>query len=42
VDRAVTAHPAGLTLVRRFSFPDHPAASVYVSDTSMLNNGLQR
>lgn len=37
VDRAVKTHPAGLTLVRRFSFSGEPAASVYVSDTSGLN-----
>ncbi len=37
VDRAVKAHPAGLQLVRRFSFPGQPAAAVYVSDTSALN-----
>ena len=42
VDRAVKAHPAGLTLVQRFSFPGQPAAAVYVSDTSTLNKGLQR
>jgi hypothetical protein len=40
VDRAVKAHPAGLKLVRRFSFIGQPAASVYVSDTSGLNKAL--
>jgi hypothetical protein len=40
VDRAVRAHPAGLTLVRRFSFTGQPNASVYVSDTSGLNKVL--
>jgi hypothetical protein len=42
VDRAVKAHPEGLTLVRRFSFPNQPAAAVYVSDTSALNKGPVR
>lgn len=42
VDRAVKAHPEGLTLVRRFSFPNQPAAAVYVSDTSVLNKGSVR
>jgi hypothetical protein len=42
VDSAVKAHPDGLTLVRRFSFPNQPAAAVYVSDTSSLNKGSAR
>ena len=42
VDRAVKAHPAGLRLVRRFSFSEEPAASVYVSDTSSLNKATTR
>jgi hypothetical protein len=42
VDRAVKAHPEGLTLVRSFSFPNQPAAAVYVSDTSALNKGSGR
>jgi hypothetical protein len=42
VDRAVNAHPQGLTLVRRFICPDEPAATVYVSDTSPLNKTPKR
>ncbi len=42
VDRAVKAHPQGLTLVRRFICPDEPAATVYVSDTSPLNKTPKR
>ncbi len=42
VDRAVKAHPAGLRLVQRFSFPEQPAAAVYVSDTSTLNKAPRR
>jgi hypothetical protein len=33
VDHAVRAHPAGLTVYRRFSAPGQPAATLYVSDT---------
>jgi hypothetical protein len=33
IDQAVHAHPAGLTLYRRFSAPGQPAATLYVSDT---------
>jgi hypothetical protein len=33
VDRAVHAHPAGLTVYRRFSAPFQPSATLYVSDT---------
>jgi hypothetical protein len=33
IDRAVHAHPGGLTLYRRFSAPGQPAATLYVSDT---------
>ncbi|HVC47984.1 MAG TPA: glycosyltransferase family 39 protein [Terracidiphilus sp.] len=31
IDRAVHDHPAGLTLVRRFTFRGQPGASIYVS-----------
>ena len=33
IDRAVKAHPAGLTVIRRFSAPGQPSATIYVSDT---------
>ncbi len=32
VDRAVKAHPAGLTAVRRFTAPGQPSGTLYVSD----------
>jgi hypothetical protein len=41
VDSAVKAHPAGLTVYRRFSAPGQPVATLYVSDTpnaTTLNN----
>jgi hypothetical protein len=41
VDGAVHAHPAGLTVYRRFSAPGQPSATIYVSGTpgsSILNN----
>jgi hypothetical protein len=31
IDRAVKAHPEGLTLVRRFTTPGEPAGTIYVS-----------
>ena len=34
IDRAVQAHPEGLTLVRRFTSQWQPAGAIYVSDTS--------
>jgi hypothetical protein len=39
IDRAVHAHPAGLTLVRHFTFTGQPSASIYVSGTqhTLLN-----
>ncbi len=37
VDRAVKAHPEGLTAVRRFSTPGKPAGTIYVSGTSGAN-----
>jgi hypothetical protein len=40
VDRAVHAHPTGLTAYRRFSAPGQPSATIYVSgtpDSSGLN-----
>src|SRR5271157_5055917 len=33
IDRAVKAHPEGLTAVRRFSTPGKPAGTIYVSGT---------
>jgi len=33
VDQAVRAHPQGLTVVRRFSAPGQPSATLYASDT---------
>jgi hypothetical protein len=33
IDRAVKAHPAGLTAIRRFSTAGQPAGTIYVSDT---------
>ncbi len=32
IDRAVKAHPEGLTAVRRFTTPGEPAGTIYVSD----------
>jgi hypothetical protein len=37
IDRAVKAHPQGLTAVRRFSTPGKPAGTIYISDTSSAN-----
>jgi hypothetical protein len=34
IDSAVKAHPEGLTAVRRFTAPDKPAGTIYVSNTS--------
>jgi hypothetical protein len=34
IDRAVKAHPAGLTAVRRFWTPGQPAGTIYISGTS--------
>jgi hypothetical protein len=42
IDRAVKAHPAGLTEVRRFSAPGQPVGTVYISQVSALNKGAQR
>jgi hypothetical protein len=42
VDRAVRAHPSGLSAYRRFSAPFQPSATLYVSgtpDATTLNNG---
>jgi hypothetical protein len=33
IDRAVKAHPAGLTALRRFTAPGQPAATIYASET---------
>jgi len=45
VDSAVKAHPAGLTVVRRFTSPGQPDGTLYVSDTQVsegLNNQAAR
>jgi hypothetical protein len=42
IDKAVKAHPAGLTLVRRFSAPGQPSGAVYVSDTPINNKAVKR
>jgi hypothetical protein len=42
VDRAVKAHPAGLTAVGRFAAPGQSSGTVYVSDTSSANNPVSR
>jgi hypothetical protein len=42
IDRAVQAHPGGLTLIRRFSTPGQPMGSVYVSDTPPGTSDPQR
>jgi len=34
IDRAVKAHPQGLTAVRRFSTPGKPDGTIYISGTS--------
>jgi hypothetical protein len=36
IDRAVKAHPEGLTAVRRFSTPGKPAGTIYVSGTPVV------
>jgi hypothetical protein len=36
IDRAVKAHPEGLTAVRRFWTPGQPAGTIYVSGTPVL------
>jgi hypothetical protein len=35
IDRAVKAHPEGLTAVRRFSTAEEPAGTIYVSGTPL-------
>jgi hypothetical protein len=42
IDHAVKAHPAGLTVVRRFSAPSQPTGTIYVSDTQTLNKAWER
>jgi hypothetical protein len=45
IDRAVKAHPAGLTAVQHFSAPGQPSATIYVSDTGsaqQLRTGLNK
>ena len=36
IDRAVKAHPGGLTAMRHFSAPGQPSATLYISDTSSV------
>ena len=36
IDRAVKAHPEGLTAVRRFWTPGQPAGTIYVSGTPVV------
>jgi hypothetical protein len=38
IDRAVKAHPQGLTAIRRFSTPGKPTGTIYVSGTSGANS----
>jgi hypothetical protein len=40
VDRAVRAHPAGLTALRRFTAKGQPPATIYVSDTPFTQQAL--
>jgi hypothetical protein len=42
IDRAVKAHPEGLTEVGRFSAPGQPSGTVYVSDTLPLSPAQTR
>jgi hypothetical protein len=39
IDRAVKAHPCGLTALRRFSAPGQPLATLYISDTPPAADG---
>jgi hypothetical protein len=41
IDRAVRAHPEGLTLVRRFAAQWQPDGAIYVSDTSSAAPGRE-
>jgi hypothetical protein len=36
IDQAVKAHPAGLTVIRRFSAPGRPSGTLYISDTGSV------
>jgi hypothetical protein len=40
VDRAVHAHPAGLSALQRFTAEDQPAATIYVTDTRFTQQAL--
>ncbi len=42
IDQAVKAHPAGLTVIGRYSAPNQPTGTVYVSDTSALKKAAHR
>jgi hypothetical protein len=42
IDRAVKAHPQGLTAVRRFLTPGKPSGTIYVSGTSGANSPPSR
>jgi hypothetical protein len=41
IERAVKAHPCGLTEVRRFLLPGHPSATLYISDTPPAADGIK-
>jgi hypothetical protein len=41
IDRAVQAHPAGLTAIRRFTTVGQPAGTIYVSGTSLAKEAQQ-
>ncbi|WP_348262278.1 hypothetical protein P8935_21045 [Telmatobacter sp. DSM 110680] len=42
IDKAVKAHPEGLTMVRRFDAPEQKSGTVYVSDTSAGSKAAER
>lgn len=42
IDQAVCAHPQGLRLVARFTWPAQPAGTLYVSDTSAAQSAAAR
>jgi hypothetical protein len=42
IDKAVKAHPAGLTLIQHFSAPNQPSAAIYISDTPTVNKAAAR
>jgi hypothetical protein len=42
IDKAVKAHPEGLTMIRRFDAPEEKSGTVYVSDTSAGSKAAER